>query len=67
MIRKTTPSFFYKLLLVLFVSAQVHAQTAAPTTTIATQVYAGDTKTVADLQVTGTGIKWYAAATGGTV
>jgi hypothetical protein len=39
----------------------------APTTTYATQIYAGDDKTIAELQVTGTAIKWYDAATAGSV
>ncbi|WP_299671709.1 PKD domain-containing protein [uncultured Polaribacter sp.] len=33
---------------------------------LTTQIFAGDDKTVADLSVTGTAIKWYLAATGGT-
>ncbi|MGH1387842.1 virginiamycin B lyase family protein, partial [Kordia sp.] len=40
--------------------------TLAPTTTYPTQIYTGDDKDLDDLQVTGTGIQWYAAATGNT-
>ncbi|WP_417940128.1 LamG-like jellyroll fold domain-containing protein [Flavobacterium sp. RS13.1] len=32
---------------------------AAPTTNYATQIFAGDDKTLADLQITGNNIKWY--------
>lgn len=37
----------------------------APTTSWTTQIYAG-TKTIADIQITGSGIKWYNVASGGT-
>ncbi len=43
------------------------SNTAAPTTTWATQVYAGDDKTIADIQVTGSNITWYDSPTGGIV
>ncbi|MCO6175412.1 T9SS type A sorting domain-containing protein, partial [Flavobacterium sp. NRK F10] len=41
--------------------------TAAPTTTWTTQVYTGDDKTIADIQVTGSTITWYDSPTGGMV
>ena len=41
--------------------------TAAPSTTYATQVFAGDDKTIADLQLSGTDILWYDAATNGNL
>ena len=40
---------------------------AAPTTTWTTQVYTGDDKTIADIQVTGSNITWYDSPTGGSV
>lgn len=40
-------------------------QTYAPDTNWGLQIYAGDTKTIADLQVVGTNISWYDAETGG--
>ncbi len=40
--------------------------TAAPTTSYATQIYTGDNKDLTALQVTGSTIQWYAAATGGS-
>jgi sugar lactone lactonase YvrE len=39
----------------------------APSTSYPTQVYAGDDKTIASLQVSGTAIKWYDAAIAGSV
>ncbi|WP_413999384.1 MBG domain-containing protein [Flavobacterium sp. W1B] len=39
----------------------------APTAKYLTQVFAGDDKTLTNLQVSGTAIKWYTAATGGSV
>ena len=44
----------------------VTVNVAAPTTTFATQVYTGDDKDLTDLQVTGSSITWYQAATGGS-
>ncbi|VXB24097.1 exported hypothetical protein [Flavobacterium sp. 9AF] len=41
--------------------------TALPTTNYTTQVYTGDNKTLATLQVTGTDIKWYDAFTSGNI
>lgn len=38
-----------------------------PTSMYATQIYAGDDKTLANLQITGTAIKWYDAAIAGSV
>uniref|UniRef100_UPI003D6A70B5 LamG-like jellyroll fold domain-containing protein n=1 Tax=Kordia sp. TaxID=1965332 RepID=UPI003D6A70B5 len=43
------------------------AVTSVPTTNFTTQIYTGDDKDLDDLQVTGTGIQWYAAASGGAV
>ncbi len=40
--------------------------TLAPTTTYYAQIYTGDDKDLSALQVTGTAIQWYAAATGGS-
>ncbi|MGV7108131.1 LamG-like jellyroll fold domain-containing protein [Flavobacterium sp. U410] len=45
----------------------VNASTAAPTTTWTTQVYTGDDKTIADIQVTGSNITWYDSPSGGSV
>jgi len=47
------------------VAVEVVIVTSAPTTSVATQVFAGDSKTLATLEVTGTAIKWYDAATAG--
>ncbi len=41
--------------------------TNAPTTNFTTQVYTGNDKNLSTLQVTGSTIKWYNAATGGTL
>ncbi|MFN0729988.1 virginiamycin B lyase family protein [Polaribacter gochangensis] len=49
------------------VAVSVIIETPAPTTSYATQVFAGASKTLSDLQVTGTAIKWYDAATAGTL
>jgi uncharacterized delta-60 repeat protein len=39
---------------------------SSPTTTYPTQIYTGDDKDLSTLQVTGSTIQWYAAATGGS-
>ena len=41
--------------------------TAVPSTSYTTQVYAGDDKTIGDLQIDGTDILWYDAATNGNL
>ena len=40
--------------------------TPAPTTNFITQIYTGDDKDLSTLQITGTAIQWYSAATGDT-
>uniref|UniRef100_UPI00404A14A4 leucine-rich repeat protein n=3 Tax=Flavobacterium sp. TaxID=239 RepID=UPI00404A14A4 len=49
------------------VSVTINLATEAPTTTFSTQIFAGDDKTVADLQITGSNIIWYDAANEGNV
>lgn len=51
------------------ISVQVNEvlQTPAPAITFSTQIFAGDDKTVADLQISGSNIIWYDAAIGGAV
>ena len=45
----------------------VNAIVSPPQTLWLTQIYTGDDKTLAELQVTGTAIQWYDAATGGNL
>ncbi len=49
------------------VAVSVAIVTPSPTTSYTTQVFAGNSKTLATLEVTGTAIKWYDASTAGTL
>ena len=49
------------------VNVTITLTTEAPTSSFSTQIFAGDNKTVEDLQVTGSNIIWYDAANEGNV
>lgn len=48
------------------VAVTIGVAPAPPTTTFPIQIYKGDTNTLASLQVTGIGVKWYTTASGGS-